>query len=763
VAKASPIQNSFNAGELSPQLRGRVDLSKYKNGCETLENFLPQVFGPAQKRPGTRFVRATKFGTQRSRLIPFEFSDTQSFALEFGDEYIRFHTAGGTVLQGSPAAYNGATAYTVGDLVSSGGVNYYCIAATTGNAPPNATYWYAQPASGEYEIPSPYTDTDVQALNFAQSADVIYIAHPDHEPQKLARFGATEWTISAVEFTRPPFNDRNVGSTTLTASATTGNITLTASASLFTTDDVGRFYSIAVIPESFYTAWAASTAITAGAFRQNQGRVYQAANSATTGTRPPLHISGTESDGGVSWTYVGDGTGYVEVTGFTSATLVNATVIQTLPTTSATTRWATAAWSDVDGWPRTVVFYEDRLWFAGSAAKPQTLWASVVGDYENHTYGTNDDDALNFTINTQDLNTINWLSPGKVLAIGTSSGEFTISANQINEAITPTNVRVIPQTTYGSTGTVRPLRVASSTLFVQRAGRKVREYTFSFEIDAYVAPNLTLLSEHITKTGIADMAYQQEPVQVVWTPRVDGTLLGMTYERAEEVVGWHRHDVGGAVESVVALPHWDGDQDALWLIVKRTIDGDDVRYIEYLEKYLMDEYAFFVDCGATYDGVPTTTISGLDFLEGETVAVLADGSVHPNRVVTAGAIELQREASVVNVGLPFMATLKTMPIEAGAQDGIAQGKTQRINNLVMRLVDTGAGLFYGPDTATMDELHVRRTNDEMDNPVPLFTGDTEFKAFPGEYQQGAQITVQHRSPLPCTIVALMPQMNTYDR
>jgi hypothetical protein len=161
--------------------------------------------------------------------------------------------------------------------------------------------------------------------------------------------------------------------------------------------------------------------------------------------------------------------------------------------------------------------------------------------------------------------------------------------------------------------------------------------------------------------------------------------------------------------------------------------------------------------------VPTTTISGLDFLEGETVAVLADGSVHPNRVVTAGAIELQREASVVNVGLPFMATLKTMPIEAGAQDGIAQGKTQRINNLVMRLVDTGAGLFYGPDTATMDELHVRRTNDEMDNPVPLFTGDTEFKAFPGEYQQGAQITVQHRSPLPCTIVALMPQMNTYDR
>lgn len=763
MAKASPIQNAFNAGELSPQLRGRVDLAKYRNGCEILENFIPQIFGPARKRPGTRFVRETKDSTERSRLIPFEFSTTQSFALEFGDGYIRFHTQGGTLLQGTPAAYNNATAYVVGDLVAQAGVNYYCIAPTTGNAPPNATYWYPQPATGEYEIPSPYTVAQIGALNFAQSADVVYLAHPDHSPYKLARFGATRWTIEEIVFARPPFNDQNTSAITLAASALIGSITLTASAALFVPADVGSYFSISIVPAADLPLWQANNAYAAGTIVQYEGNCYEAVAASTSGTRPPIHTEGTVSDGGVDWTYLHSGLGYAQVTSYVSATVVNATVISRMPTTNARKQWSEGAWSDRRGWPRTVTFYEDRLWFGGSESKPQTLWASVVGDYENHTYGTRDDDALNLTINTQDLNMISWLAPGKVLAIGTNSGEFTISANQVNEAITPTNVRVVPQTTYGCTGEVRPLRVASSTLFVQRAGRKVREYTFSFEIDAFVAPNLAILSEHVTEGGITDMTYQQEPSQIVWMPRADGTLLGMTYERAEDVVGWHRHTVGGAVESVVALPHWDGDQDVLWMIVQRTIDGNTVRYVEYMEKYLTDEYSFFVDCGATYDGAPTTTITGLDHLEGETVTVLADGSIHPDQTVTSGEITLQREASVVVVGLPFTATLKTMPVEAGSQDGTAQGKTQRVHNLVMHLFETGAGLFYGPDTTTMDELHIRSSNNLMDNPVPLFTGDTEFKAFPGEYQQGVQITIQHRRPLPCTIVALMPQMNTYDR
>lgn len=717
MAKASPIQNSFNAGELSPQLRGRADLEKYRNGCETLENFLPQVFGPARKRPGTRFVREIGDSANAARLIPFEFSSTQAFALEFGDQTIRFYADGGVVLNGG----------------------------------------------SPYEIVSPYTSAELNELNYTQSADVIYLVHPNHPPYKLARLAATNWTMTEVSFTRPPFGDVNTTSTTLTASALTGNITVTASASLFSAADVGSFFSISVIPAAEYNQWTAGVAHTAGNLVQYQGRVYEAQNSASAGSRPPIHTEGDVSDGAVTWRYLHDGTGYFEVTAYTSATVVSATVIQRLPTTSATKRWAEGAWSDNRGWPRTITFYEDRLWFAGSAYRPQTLWASVTSDYENFTYGTNDDDALNYTINTQDLNTITWLSPGKVLAIGTTSGEFTINGNQISDPITPTSVRITPQTTFGCTGEVRPLRIASSILFVQRAGRKVREYTYNFETDSYVAPNVSLLAEHITEGGIVDIAYQQEPSQIVWAPRADGTLLGMTYERAEDVVGWHRHSVGGIVESVISLPHWDGDQDVLWMIVRRTINGNTKRYVEYMEKYMTDEYAFYVDCGLTYDGTATTTITGLSHLEGKEVAILADGAVHPNRTVTSGSITLQRSASVVNIGLPFTATLKTMPLEAGAQDGIAQGKTQRIHNIVMRLFQTGAGLYYGPDTSQMDELHLRTTNDLMDNPVPLFTGDTSFVPWPSGYEQGAQMTIQHRTPLPCTVVALMPQVVTNDR
>lgn len=717
MAKSSPIQYNFNAGEISPLGQGRIDIDKYKNGCEVMENAIPQVLGPARKRPGTRFVIETKDSTKTSRLIPFEFSETQSVALEFGDLYIRFHADGGTILNlGVP-----------------------------------------------YEIVSPYAHTDLAGINFAQSADVVYITHPNFPVYKLARLGATNWTITAVTFKWPALLTENTTTTTIAASATTGAITLTASAALFNASHVGAHFAVSITPAADYNQWTAGVVHGAAARVQYQGRVYETAAGGTAGSRAPLHEEGTVSDGTVLWTYLHGSTGFALVTGFTSTTLVNATVVSRLPTTSATKRWSEGAWSPLRGYPRTVTFYDDRLWFAGTTYRPQTLWASVVGDYENFEYGTIDDDALSYTINTQDLNTITWMSPGKVLALGTSKGEFTVGGNQLNDPVTPTSVRILPQTPYGCAGNVRPLRVASSTLFVQREGRTLREYTYNFDTDSYVAPNLNRLADHITSAGLVDMTYQQSPDQIVWTPDANGRLLGFTYERTEDVVGWHRHDIGGAVESVVALPHWDGDQDVLWMIVNRTINGATVRYIEHMEKYYTDNNAFFVDCGATYSGAAATTISGLDHLEGQEVAILADGYVHPNRTVTAGEITLQQSASLVQIGIPYTMTVRGMRLEAGAEDGTAQGKTMRVHTIVLRLLETGPGLWYGPSVDTMDELASRSSDDEMDAPVPLFTGDTEILAWPGEYEQGSQITIQHRLPTPCTLIATMPHEFTYDR
>lgn len=713
----APAQTSFNAGELSPLLKGRPTLDKYRNGCETLENFIPQIQGPARKRPGTRFVAEVKDSADATRLLPFEYSTTQAYVLEFGDLYIRFYLDGG-VVESSPGV--------------------------------------------PYEIVSPYTSAQLAALEYAQSADVIYITHPEHPPYKLARVSALSWTITAVTFAWPPFNDENVGTTTLTASAVTGNITLTASASLFVAADVGSYFKISEVSASKYNQWTTGVSHSSGDIVYYLGNIYQSGTTAAAGSRPPIHTSGAESDGAVTWTFLHDGAGYAQITGYTSATLVNATVIKRLPATALTgsTRWAEGAWSARRGYPHAVTFYEDRLWFAGSSSKPQTLWASVSGDYENHKYGTNDDDALNYTINTQDMNTIEWLAPTKVLAIGTANGEFTLSATQISDPVTPTNVKITPQTTFGSATDVKPLRVGSVILFLQRAGRKLREYAYQFDTDSFVAPNMNVLADHITESGVLELAYQQEPSQIVWAPRNDGVLTGMTYERTEDVVGWHRHTIGGGiVESAVTVPHWDGDQDVLWLIVRRTIDGSTVRYVEYVEKYMTDEYAFFVDCGLTYDGSPVTAISGLDHLEGEEVAVLVDGAVHPNRTVSAGAINLQLAGSVVNVGLPYTATIKTMPIDIATNAGTSFIDEKRAHKIVMQLYQTGPGLWYGPTVAEMDEYAVRSSQDAMDNPVPLFTGFTEALPWPSGSERGPQLMIQHRLPLPCTVVALIPELN----
>jgi hypothetical protein len=720
--KASPIQYSFNAGELSPQLVGRIDLDKYKNGCKTLVNFIPKIHGPISKRPGTRFVAEVKNSAHTTRLISFEYNVEQAYVLEFGDQYIRFYKDGG-VIESAP--------------------------------------------STPYEISTPYLHTEVNDLHFAQSADVMYLSHPNHPPRKLSRTGHTSWSLAEIVFDWPPFNDLNTSATTLTASAVTGvGITITASASTFVSTDVGAYVKFEEVLASKYDQWETSKSISINDLRTYDGNLYRATTAATTGTRPPIHTKGNESDGGVSWDYVNSGSGYALITAYGSATSVTATVVVELPpsSTSGTVDWAEGAWSETLGFPKSVAFYEDRLWWGGNASRPQTLWASTSGDYENHQYGTEDDDALNYTINSQEVNVIEWLAPGKLLIIGTSGGEFIASGNDANDAITPTSVRIIRQTTYGCSA-LRPYRIGNVVLFVQRSARKVREFVYQFESDNYVAPDMTLLSNHILEGGAIDIAYQQEPDQIIWLPRADGTLTGMTYERAEEVVSWHRHEIGGsgAVESVTVIPHWDGDQDSTWMVVTRTIDGNVVKYVEYLEKYLTDETACFVDSALSYSGSPVTNLSGLDHLEGEEVAIIADGYVHPNVTVASGAVTLQAAASDVTIGLPYSATVQTMRLEAGAQDGTSQGKTKRITNITFRLHETGAGLFYGPDTSDLIELHFRGSTDLMDNPIPLFTGDTDYLPWPQGYEKPAYITLQHTSVLPCTIIAAMPQVTTYDR
>jgi len=429
-----------------------------------------------------------------------------------------------------------------------------------------------------------------------------------------------------------------------------------------------------------------------------------------------------------------------------------------------------ASWG-AGNYPGAISFFEQRLWFAGTPNEPQQLWASKSANYTDLTIGTLADDALSYTISTDQVNRIQWLSPGKVLTVGTVGGEFVVGASSLEEAITPTNVRVVRRSTYGSAA-VRPATASSLVLFVQRSERKLREFVYDFQSDSYLSPDLTILAEHITATGIKHIAYQQEQDSIVWCVLNDGSLIGLTYQRDQEVVGWHNHQIGGTsdaagtkatVDSVAVIPSIDGSTDEAWLVVKRWINGVEVRYLEVISQGLGEtdsiEDSFFVDSGLSYFGAAVSSVSGLDHLEGETVDILADGSVRVPQVVTSGAVTISGPAAEkIHVGLNYVTDLKTQRFEAGSQDGTAQGKTKRISSVELRLYKT-VGILAGPNADNLDRIPFRSSANSMDEAIPLFTGDIRL-SMPSGWNKEGTVFIRQNQPLPLTLLAIMPKIKT---
>lgn len=577
------------------------------------------------------------------------------------------------------------------------------------------------PPGTPVEIATPYLEADLPMLKFAQSADTLYIVHPSHAPRKLTRSSHTSWTLSVIDVLDGPYLDENPDAAkTMAPSATTGTgITLTASGhSPFVASDVGRLVRI-------------------------------------------KHDS--------TW-------GNAKITAYSSATQVTADVKSSFGNTSAVAAWRLGAWSAATGYPAAVTFFEERLWWAGSTHQPQTIWSSKSGDFETMAPSgadgvVADDNAIAFTLAANQVNVIRWLNPGQVLQIGTVGGLWILRATTLDQPLTPTTVQTRRHRAHGCAD-LAPREAGDATLFVTRSGRQVRELAYSFERDKYVAPDLTILAEHIARPGLVAVEYAQEPDPVLWCVRADGALLGMTYEREQEVIGWHRHVLGGrfaggaaVVESLAVIPSPDGGHDQLWLTVKRTIGGSTRRTVEFMEEIFSRDHtqadAFFVDCGLTYDGAPIESVSGLLHLEGETVAVLAGGAAHPDAVVSGGAIALQRPASKVHVGLFYPTDIETLRPEAGAMTGTAQGQTKRIAGVTLRFMDTLGGRI-GPDADHLDEILFRAGGDAMDRAPPLFTGD-KYVAFDGGYGPDATIFIRQDQPLPLTLLAVMPRLVTSER
>jgi len=801
MARVSSIVTNFRAGELSPRLEGRIDLQKYNEAAQTLQNMLVFPQGGTTRRPGTKFAGRSKDGG-KVRLINFEFSDEQAYVLEFGVNYIRFFKDGGIlteavknitgITKANPAVVtSNSHGFSNGDRVFISGVvgmtqvnnlEFTVAGATTNtfqlsgvDSSAYTTYSSGGTVGKIVEVTTTYSITDIFEINHAQSADVLYLAHKDHEPAKLTRTTATSFTLSDIAFVDGPYLDENLTDTTLYASSDTGTITITASASLFTSADVGRLIRFREVLEVTYDEWAASTSYANNEFVRYDGHVYKqvTGSTQTSGNTPPVHTSGTETYGAIDWEYRHDDTGYAKITVFTSATVVTAVVqeddggISVLPhnvvgASNATKKWSLGAFDGDQGFPRAVAFYEERLYFAGTTGQPQSIFGSVTADFENHTPGTEDDKAVNITIASDQVNVIKHLLPARFLQVLTTSSEFTLSGGTGTTPVTPTNINVLRETTFGSSD-IRPLRAGNSTILIQKGLEKVKEITFDLDTDGLLGVDLSILADHLPRGGLTDMIWQQEPELILWFVHSDGGLIGLTYDRANGAVGWHDHDLGGSgiVESITAIP--SGAEDQVYLSVKRTINGATVRHIETLTTIDFGDDvgdAFYVDSGLTYSGSATTTITGLNHLEGETVAILADGAAHADKTVSGGSITLDRSSSKVHVGYSYSSIVETLRMEAGADDGIAQGKIKRIHGVTARFFKS-VGAEIGPDVNNLDRLPFRDSSMDMDTAIPLFSGDKEI-FFPSGYDNDARVVIRQNQPLPMTVLAIVRRSNTFD-
>lgn len=768
------IQPSFSAGEVAPATYARVDLARYYTALKTCRNFVVLPEGGVQNRSGLRYIAGVKSSGARARLIPFQFSTEQTYVLEFGNLYIRFISNGGQVI--------------------SGGV--------------------------PYEISSPYTTAQLQALKFTQSADVLTIVHPDHPPRELSRLGPTNWTLTAITF-EPGI----AAPTGLAASPRTGG-------SGDTTEYQYKITAVSSLSEGSVESWASNTA-TVNSFDDKPGATLSWA--AVTGAD---HYNVYKNKSSGVFGFIGQSTG-------TTFNDINIT-----PETDNTVPIGYNPFADGNN-PSVVGYYQQRMAFAASRANPQTVWMSRTGDFHNFGYSdpNKDDDGIEFVIASRQVNQIRHLVSLRELLAMTSGAEIAISGSS-DSGITPANVSAAEQSYFGSSDVI-PAIYANTALYIQARGGKLSTLAYNYVSDGFQPQDVSVLSSHLLRGfTIQDQAFALAPNGVLWMVRNDGMLLGFTFLPDQQVFGWSWHDTDGEVESVASVP--EGDEDALYLIVKRTINGVTKRYIErmatrQLTKFGSGDYwfdrAFFVDCGLTYDGrrsgsavlsdgvdwtypepltlsvsastfnagmvgrsvimygggdetsigdvltvvitgyaspnvvmvepqtvVPeslrdtpatrwglaATTISGLSHLEDKTVSILGDGNVVPQQVVTGGAITLDSPTLVAHVGLPITADFETLDITLQNNQSFL-GNKKRINQVVV-LCQESRGIFAGPDADHLDEFK-QRAGENYGEPIELLTGRAEMDV-QCQWDANGCLFIRQSDPIPLTILGVMPNVQS---
>lgn len=868
------LNRSFAAGEISPQLFSRLDLDKFQTGLALCQNMETLAQGPAQNRPGFSYVLAVKYNGAKTILLPFSYSTQQTFALEFGDSYIRFHTNGGTLLEPALALANVTTdnpalfrttaahGFAAGQWVQLSAMSTitpltgrWAIISTTPTVDtftltdlfgtPLSTL--GMPAWGlgagnvarVYEVATNYLHPTLDTLHFVQSADVLTIVSELYQPMELRRLSATNWTLQAIQFTsalaapqstgaaaNPIQHDYAVagfvfksGFSIPTYISCSNDLTIpgykniigwqpmagAVSYDIYKRDGNGNYRRIGAATTQ--TSWADD-----GTHEQQQGDPFPSEDvifpplvaSATPVAAPSTGVTATPTGGGaIVYRYVvtsvnsatkeeslasGEASASNDLSIAGSSNLIRWPTVagvsdynvyrysnglwgfvgtagedgvfidrNVLPDTSVTPPIQISPFNGEGNFPRAVSYHQQRRVFGGTVNDPQKLWMTRSGTENNLGYSipSRDDDGVALRVVSREANTIRHIVPMDDMILLTSGGEWQVSAAD-GGPITPSNVSVKPQG-YTGASNVQPVVTNRTILFAQDRGGAVRELEFSWQSQSFQTTNVAILAPHLFDYHVVkQLAFSRSPVPCLWSVREDGVLLGMTYVPEHDVKAWHQHTTDGTFESVCSVA--EGDEDVIYAIVRRTVNGQEVRYVERKHTRRFDTPAdqFFVDCGLTYSGVPATTISGLHHLEGRTVAILADGGVSPRQVVTNGQITLDAPASKVQVGLPYVSRMKTLPLSIQTQ-AFGQGSVKNVNKVHLRVIASN-GFSAGP---AFDKLrfYPTRATEPYGSPPELVTGEVPIAMSPS-WQRDGSVCIEQAEPLSMMVLGMALEVAT---
>jgi hypothetical protein len=708
--------NSFSGGEVSPEIWERTDLEKWASCSRSILNFIPRVRGSVENRAGSHFVAMTRAPTniyEKIRLYPFQFSTTDWLILEFGHEYLRFYTVD----------ENGA---------------------------------YGPVLSGEdpLEVVTPYDGADISGLKFEQSNDTLYIFHPGYPIHTLIRSGSnSQWLMTTAVFTSKMFPARTVRCIDNGGSNDYYKYGVTA-----ISDSLG---------ESLITV--ATTPSGAEASARRGGDIVQW-DAPVDGNGDQVAVSYYniyESIGGI-WGHVGQ----VETTSLTNIQFV----IPQNPSRNSGVKpyFNDRVVFDHQGvYPSCGAFFAQRLYLANTDQKPQTLWGTVVGDYGsfNKSIPTQDDDAVEFTLDTAAANDIRWMIALDEMLIGTSESEWRMTPGVNVAAITPSVVDLKVQSRWGCSN-LPPFIVGESVLFVDGSQKRIRDLSYSLEKDGYSGNDLTVLAQHMfDSTPITQWTYQRFPDAIMWCLLSNGTLAGLTYHKEHKVYAWHRHETYdytvsmgvmtksiAPIESLASVVTGEGKSE-LWLAVQRqqineSGEYETVRCIERIEERKVEaDTAFFVDSGLSGGSSVGNTVSGLVHLAGQVVTAVVDGVVYDDLTVSVtGVVTLPSNvdpASSIHIGLPYLSRLEPVGFERATVEGPSADKKRQLTSVFVRLRNTRE-LWVATAPGYRFFSVPFRTPDDIYSATAAFTGAKEVAVGPSGLFD-ARVVFEVRAPVPCTI------------